>query len=127
MGYDIHIHKAEDWTRSAERAISPEEWLAAVAGDPELRLDAENGPYFAVWSGPRSSADGAWFDWIEGRVFTKSPDRATLTKMLRLAGRLGAKVQGDEGEFYDSPEDLPADDRSDTPAPPRKQPWWRFW
>jgi uncharacterized heparinase superfamily protein len=39
-------------------------------------------------------------------VFTKNPDRAILAKLLQLAQRLEARVQGDEGEFYRRPEDL---------------------
>lgn len=127
MGYDVHIHRADDWTQSEQRAIGADEWLAAVDGDQELRLDPNNGPYFAVWSGLCRHPDRTWFDWSEGRVFTKNPDRATLTKMLHLAERLGAKVQGDDGEFYETADDLPAED-TDQPVPTEgKRPWWRFW
>jgi hypothetical protein len=48
----------------------------------------------------------AWFDWFRGNVKTKNPDGETLTKMLELARELGAEVQGDDGEQYESPEDL---------------------
>jgi hypothetical protein len=60
-------------------------------------------------------------------VFTKDPDRATLAKMLRLAGRLGAKVQGDDGEFYETPEDVPGDDTGGTAPTQGGRSWWRFW
>ena len=40
---------------------------------------------------------------------TKSPDRAILGKMLRLASQLGAVVQGDEGEVYSEATQLPED------------------
>ena len=35
----------------------------------------------------------SWFDWFEVNVDTKNPD-------------LGARVQGDDGELYESPDDV---------------------
>ena len=105
MGYDLHITRADDWSDSHANPISAEEWLAVVAADPELKLDPANGPHFAVWT-QGADPEGAWFDWSDGQVFTKNPDRATLATMLRLAERLGAKVQGDDGELYTDPSQL---------------------
>jgi hypothetical protein len=125
MGYHLHIHRAGEWHEGGRHPIAPEEWLAVVAGDPELRLEPAGGPYFAVWPGPCRYPDGTWFDWREGRVFTKNPDRATAAKMLELARRLGARVQGDHEEFYNRPEDMPGEeefaalrDRHGRPAVP---------
>lgn len=36
----------------------------------------------------------------ESRIFTKNPDRPILAKLTEVAGLLGARVQGDNGEFY---------------------------
>ena len=110
MGYNLHIHRADDWCKCDRHPITAAEWLAVVGADPELRIDGRSGPYFAVWPGPCRYPDGTWFDWSEGRVFTKNPDRATLAKMLELAGKLGARVQGDHGEFYNRPEDMPSEE-----------------
>jgi hypothetical protein len=107
VGYDVHITRARHWSDNAASPIEAEEWLAVVEADPELAIDAENGPYFAVWSGQCSNPDGGWFDWSVGDVFTKNPDRATVGKMLRLASLLGASVQGDDGEVYRSADDWP--------------------
>jgi hypothetical protein len=39
--------------------------------------------------------------WYDGEnISTKSPDVATLEKLLELAARLGARVLGDDGELY---------------------------
>lgn len=38
---------------------------------------------------------------IHGNVVSKNPDREFRGKMWRLAQALNAKVQGDDGEFYD--------------------------
>ena len=83
MGWEFHITRADDWSESAEKPISAAEWLAVVAEDPELHIDEDNGPYFAVWSGPCTDPDGRWFDWADGCISTKNPDPAILGKMLR--------------------------------------------
>jgi hypothetical protein len=124
VGYELHIHRADEWYHSDQRPITAEEWLAVVAAGPELRIDERSGPYFAVWPGPCRYPGGTWF---EGRVFTKNPDRATLAKMLELAGRLGARVQGDHGEFYTRPEDLPSEEEFAASVARAQRPWWRLW
>jgi hypothetical protein len=91
-----------------------------------LQIDEQNGRYFAVWPGACRYPGGTWFDWYEGRVFTKNPDRATLVKMLELARRLPARVQWDHGEFYTRPEDLPSEEKIVESAPRSRRPWWRF-
>ena len=79
MGYEIHITRAEEWFDNEESQIPRAEWLAV--GD-------------------------SWFDWFEGNLDTKNPDHATLAKALALAGVLAARVQGDDGERYESPDDF---------------------
>jgi hypothetical protein len=96
MGYDFHITRRDDWADEGGPEISSEEWLKLVEADPRLRLEPRNGAYFALFG------KEAWFDWTDGQVFAKNPDQATLRKMLEIADQLGAKVQGDDGEFYDS-------------------------
>lgn len=110
MGYELHIHRADEWHHADRDPISSEEWLAVVASDPELRLDSNHSPYFVHWPGPCRYPGGTWFNWLDGRVITKNPDRATVAKMLQLARRLRARVQGDHGEFYNRPEDMPSEE-----------------
>jgi hypothetical protein len=102
MGYDFHITRAESWVESESNPISSGEWLTIVNSDPELKIDERNGPYFACWAGPCSYPDGGWFDWRDGEIYTKNPDRQILKKMLHLANKLSAKVCGDEDELYSS-------------------------
>ena len=45
-------------------------WLAQVQSDPELALDLQNGPCFAVWSRPSQNPDPPWIDWFKGNLFT---------------------------------------------------------
>lgn len=112
VGYDVHITRRDDWWDKEGVAISAGEWNAIVAADPAMetvgRADAAtlqgeairyDSPGLAIWS--RSGSDPAWFDLRGGNIVVKSPDEATLRKMIELAEHLDAKVQGDEGELYE--------------------------
>ena len=102
MGYDVHITRAENWCENEGHEISLAEWQALVDHDPELRPDPENGPCYAIWGAHPGNSD-AWLRWDEGNISTKYPDEPLLAKMIQIAGALGVRVQGDEGEEY--PED----------------------
>ena len=116
MGYDVHLHRADSWTQSAAVPISRDEWHRVVASDQELRPERDS-PDTVLWTGPCRYPDGTWFFWQEGRVFTKNPDRAILAKLLQLAQRLGARVEGDDGTFYSRPYDLPEETAGDLSPP----------
>jgi hypothetical protein len=101
VGYDLHVTRADYWLRNQDRPIGADEWLTVVNDDPELTPDPEFGRYSVTWSGKRPGQVG-WFDWHDGNVFTTDPSRATVSKLLTLAERLKAMVQGDDGEVYES-------------------------
>jgi hypothetical protein len=42
-----------------------------------------------------------WFNLEQGRVTVKDPDEPTIAKMCAIAKKLAARVQGEEGEYYD--------------------------
>ena len=105
MGYDLHITRRNHWTDKGDD-ITVNEWLAFVQGDSDLRLQPENGPHFAVWSG-LSEINDHWLDWSEGRIYTKNPDRALIDKMVVIAQQFDAAVQGDDGEVYGSANQTP--------------------
>jgi hypothetical protein len=143
VGYDLHVTRAEDWSASDESPIALDEWLALATADPELVAMPENGEGFFAFGHPDDDA-GGWFDWFEGNVYTKNPDKRLLAKMLTLASRLDAKVQGDDGEPYESPDDLDlsAEDlfarasnssaarlsrRVQSSNEARQRPKWQFW
>jgi hypothetical protein len=100
MGYEVHITRADDWTSNEDCAIEPSEWLDVIERDESLRLAGYNGPYFALWDGDSDDRE-AWLDLVDGNITTKSPSEALLQKMLEIADRLDARVQGDDGELYD--------------------------
>jgi hypothetical protein len=39
-------------------------------------------------------------DWDAGNIYTKNPDNPMIKKMVQIAHRLNAIVQGDDGEGY---------------------------
>ena len=57
-----------------------------------------------------------WFQ--DGELWTKNPDDTALARMIALANALGARVRGDEGETYRTPDDAYAhpDDADDRRA-----------
>ena len=106
MGYDLHITRADFWAENEGREISTEEWSGLVESDPLLMFDTRNGPFFAVLES-RGDGTPGWLDWNAGNITSKHPDRLTLRKMLEIAVHLDASVQGDDGERYESTDDLP--------------------
>lgn len=100
MGYDLHITRRLHWYEEGND-ITSEEWLSLIARDSELQLQPENGPFFIIWNG-QSSLESPWLNWSNGQIYTKNPDDALIDKMVIIAHKLGAKVQGDDGEIYNS-------------------------
>jgi hypothetical protein len=118
MGYELHITRAENWWESQDTPIPLADWRALVREDPELeetgvaeastpegRLRYEN-QGLSVWSA-HPGGERVWFDWRDGCVIVKNPDEPVIAKMISVAERLGARVQGDDGELYPLPEEAP--------------------
>jgi len=139
MGYDIHITRKENWFDEDDaNEIKLDEWTAYIMSDSEMRLDNQanstndigegiqyenNG--LAVWdSYSKNGLDGnyAWFDFRAGNVTVKNADEEIRNKMIDIARRLGAKVQGDDGETYGSETAMTINQRSKG-----KRPWWKVW
>lgn len=142
MGYELHITRRANWFDEGDD-ISLAEWLAVVQADPEMRLDGQaeatlasgetlivEEPGIAVWTAYSRNGEGgglAWFYWFEGEILFKRPDREIIGKMVQLAERLGAKVQGDEGELYLDASGDPEPMDEPAPAERSRKPWWKFW
>jgi len=124
MSYYLHItRKAKGWNDGEDAAaISRGEWLDYVASDPEMALndysvDPEYGQTDAVGRAYDSQMEGlaawlkhsdaglkgeyVWFGHEQDRVTVENPDEETLGKMLAIAQVLGARVQGDDNEYFD--------------------------
>lgn len=113
MGYDLHITRRTDWPDDGS-SITFDDWMAVASADPELRPDGYldmglpaggtfRQPLFVWACHPHYGEAGGTpsLALIHGNVVSKNPDREFRCKMWRLAQALNAKVQGDDGEFYD--------------------------
>jgi hypothetical protein len=92
-----------------------------------LELAGYNGDHFALWNG-KSKYPDPWLDWFEGNVFSKNPDDPLIDKMVEIAKKLDAKVQGDDGEVYTgggAKNFLPSPERDAASSPTRKS--WLRW
>jgi hypothetical protein len=102
MGYTLHITRKEGWSDDTGPVIDEAEWRRIIEEDPELTLDLDtrcvmtNGEFiFAAWK----TEPGA-MGWYHGEITAKNPDEALIAKMVRIAQKLDATVQGDDGEIY---------------------------
>jgi hypothetical protein len=104
VSYDLRITRKPHLAEDDGPQIALQEWLELIASDEELTLDSDNnnGSGFAVWTHEGDPTD--WFDFDEetGCLFSSSPTDAGVDKMVELALRLNARVQGQDGEIYDA-------------------------
>lgn len=99
MGHDIYITRAPHFLDGAQHPIDKEDWRSLVASDPELSTPDPAVPDYAVWKGD-TALKSPWIDLSEGNLFSRSPDHSFVRKLIDIAGRLGARVQGEGGELY---------------------------
>lgn len=113
MGYEIYITRQNNWwEKEATREIGEAQWREVVEADEELRFGGAaevqspvgevirvERPLLAQWVG-HPHFDSVWFDFRDGNVVVNRPDELALEKMKSLAEKLGARVQGEESEFY---------------------------
>ncbi|MFJ1753414.1 hypothetical protein [Kitasatospora sp. NPDC088134] len=104
MGYDIHLTRRRYWFDPEGPEIGFDEWRAAVAADPVLELvaygEGEQVEWWAELFDPdRGYREGMW--WRGGKASVKHPSRRFRARMHAVAQQLGARVQGDDGEYYD--------------------------
>ncbi|MDO9376995.1 MAG: hypothetical protein Q7T76_21390, partial [Ferruginibacter sp.] len=122
--------------------ISRKEWLAYIHSDEELELTNgyeskipgientfQNIPGFCNWSGHSIMKGDSqpWFDYRDGYISAKNPDDEVIRKMINIAETLNAKVQGDDGEFYD--ETYLSNQKENTTQTHnlKRKAWWKFW
>ncbi len=115
VGYDVHITRKSVWSDDDGPRITESEWQAYVASDPDMAItgvaeitnpEGETirliQPLLTEWRG-HSGRSPVWISYFEGSLAIKNPDDECLAKMRQIASKLRARVQGDEGEFYDEP------------------------
>ena len=111
-GREVHISRRVNWWELDGGQISAAEFAAAVAADADLVMitvpdiwkweprwiaELTTGPGLGPGPEPRES-----LVWRAGRIVARRPSPALIAKMCELAKTLGARVQGDDGEYYDA-------------------------
>ncbi len=89
---------------------SPKEWEAGVANAPDFHFDQDTFVTFRYDDGERNEQLAVWtahpqgeeraLHYYDGTVTTGNPDQHVLRRMAQIAYDLGARLQGDDGEFY---------------------------
>jgi hypothetical protein len=123
MAYEIHIERVNDKGEPADESITLSEWKAAIENQKNVRLASNdivgtNPATGEVIRIPNSDGDAEvffpeeskWYRvyrWRKGKInfkglpsFDNPNDTIRQTTRL-LAEVLGARIVGDEGEFYD--------------------------
>jgi hypothetical protein len=105
MGYDLNIVRQSDWSDAEGKSnITYQEWLEYVAHDNELVASTTDPDYYEWINYPHIEENGLpWFVYSHdfGFISTKNPDQWVIEKMIAIAEALYARVQGEQGEFYD--------------------------
>jgi hypothetical protein len=120
MSYDVHIHRADDHVDAAENPIPREDWEAWVTNASDFRFSESDYVMFQYEDGVRKERLAVWMEhpedeevalyYYDGSVVTGNPDVHTVRRMVNIADDLGARLQGDDGEFYGADgEPLPED------------------
>lgn len=135
----------EDWADRDVPDISIDEWLSYIRTDNELELtngfemklgsesQFQNRPGYCEWNAHPTERDHnarPWFDYWEGSIGTKNPDIPTIRKMIQMSTALNAKVQGDDGEFYNEGSLLELEKskkQESSLTREYKKPWWKLW
>lgn len=102
MGYHVTILRTKS---GAPVRIERDEFETVLATRPDLeaRPTAEGELEIVVRALGDESPLLVWDH--DGEIWTKNPDDPTMQLLLELAKPLGARVRGDEGETYRTPDE----------------------
>jgi hypothetical protein len=131
MGYDLHITRRKHWF-DKDDDIALEEFIRHVRSDTEFRYPGQNVDDYADWRSPKSGYE-SWLCLSDGQIHTKNPEPEFIDKMVAVARKLRAAVQGDDGEVYLSATQIQKEDAQppelSTPAVPTAPVFfqWPLW
>ena len=106
MAYDLHIVRTDHWLQAGSVPITKQEVDALIDADSELAWSFENYVDMADDAGvPTRYYAIAWrsrpcFLWYRDQILCAGPDEALVSKLVRMARALDARVVGDDGELY---------------------------
>jgi hypothetical protein len=109
VSYEVSIRRADESeiTREEIEAFADFHIQEGITGtNPKTGEVMTLGGEFAIWTGHPEIPNGVPFLYSRRSLRVSNPDELVLTRMRELARAIGARVQGEEGEYYD--EDPPA-------------------
>ncbi|MCP3921055.1 MAG: hypothetical protein GY714_00570 [Desulfobacterales bacterium] len=105
-GYKVYIN-------CLKKPINLNDWLDYLKKNKEFsflgfaELNSPLGEYIKIeskglaeWSG-NTEERNILFDYEDYKIIVRNPDSTTLKKMYKVSKEFDAKVQGEDGEFYD--------------------------
>jgi len=109
MAYLLYITRPPHFASRTRRRITAEAWEFVLKGDAALEPvePAAREPALAVRYAGTEGDPSALLFFKEGNIVCRNPDEATVDKMVALADRLDALVQGEDGELYSAGAELP--------------------
>lgn len=102
MGYDLHLTRASNWTDSEVEPIPESDWVEFAEASLHVPTD------ISVDGGPtiyqlRNHPEAPTLQWDRGQVTVWGVAEDDAADLLRVAGQLGARLVGDDGEPYPLP------------------------
>jgi len=99
-GYELYIIKSDNLVDAEDNPIDQQTWETFAANQPELVTCGSVGDAIVRCL---HSQKGPSMWWQAGKVRVKGMrTRQEISEIVRIATRFGARVQGDDEEFYDS-------------------------
>ncbi|EPF80461.1 hypothetical protein GCM10025882_33300 [Acinetobacter gyllenbergii] len=103
-GYDLHITKKEFYFNEGE-CITPAEWHAYMMLDPSVKSDLQNSAQdFLILIDKQEIP--LIYSHDSCSLSIKNPSPEVIRKMIEIANKLHATVQGDDAEIYITPEEI---------------------
>ncbi len=141
MGYNLHITRREVWSDPFGPEITLQDWLDYLNIDRSLQKDVRfessrdtgvstgsDEPTAVFWTEWPSRVDGdeARLSLSNGNISATDADADLRRKMFVMAHVLGAKLQGENGETYNSIGEPETPSKRSKATKGAKRPWWRF-
>ena len=104
-GYDIHITQKEYWADENKICINKEALSKYLKTDLSIQVDNNNSASSYLVNINKNQYP-MWIDSAGCDLVAKDPNTDFLNKLIEIAKALGAKVQGDEGEIYITPDEF---------------------
>lgn len=100
MAYELHVTRGRLPWENAGREITDDDLLALARTDPSLEVvPAGDGPSGVRWTAHPAGREVVFW-LLDGNLVARIVDKPVIATLVDIAGRLDARVVGDDGEIY---------------------------